>query len=82
MRARIACMALPADSVPPPPDAPASGRPQQSNYFRPFGESGPRRSCSTCCHAVGWDSVHVFCQRARIVSVYPCGHWEREAGCD
>ena len=51
-------------------------------FFRPFGERTPEQRCSTCRHAIGWDSVHVFCQRARIVAVFPCGHWEREAGCD
>lgn len=53
-----------------------------ARFFRPFGEHTPEQRCSTCRHAIGWDSVHVFCQRARIVSVFPCGHWEREAGCD
>ena len=38
--------------------------------------------CATCRHSIGWDSVHVFCNRAAIVAVYPCGHWEREAGSD
>jgi len=51
-------------------------------FFRPFWESDPQRNCRSCRHAIGWDSVHVFCQRAAIVPVYPCGHWEREAGCD
>ncbi|KPK05885.1 MAG: hypothetical protein AMJ64_10585 [Betaproteobacteria bacterium SG8_39] len=51
-------------------------------FFHPFGERATDRRCAACRHAIGWDSVHVFCQRARIVSVYPCGHWEREAGAD
>jgi len=51
-------------------------------FFRPFGERTPEQRCGTCRYAIGWDSVHVFCQRARIVAVFPCGHWEREAGCD
>jgi len=51
-------------------------------FFRPFRETDPPRSCRCCRHAIGWDSVHVFCQRAAIVPVFPCGHWEREAGCD
>jgi hypothetical protein len=51
-------------------------------HFHPFGESNAARSCASCRHSIGWDSVHVFCQRARIVAVFPCGHWEREAGSD
>ena len=54
----------------------------QPRFFRPFGDSGPERRCATCRYAIGWDSVHVYCQRARIVPVYACGRWEREPGCD
>jgi hypothetical protein len=63
------------------PSAPDPGYPQPA-HFRPFREHDAQRSCASCRHSIGWDSVHVFCQRARIVSVYPCGHWEREAGSD
>jgi hypothetical protein len=51
-------------------------------FFRPFAENGARCACASGRHAIGWDGVHVFCQRAAIVPVYPCGHWEREAGSD
>ncbi len=54
----------------------------QPRFFRPFGDAAPERRCATCRHAIGWDSVHVYCQRARIVPVYACGRWEREPGCD
>jgi len=82
MRATIARMALPANRVPPPPAFPARDRRPHTGHFRPFKESDEPRSCNHCRHAIGWDSVHVFCRRARIVAVYPCSHWEREAGCD
>lgn len=68
-RAKIARMAHPEATQP------------HTVFFSPFGVP-EARACATCRHSIGWDSVHVFCQRARIVSVYPCGHWEREAGCD
>jgi len=55
---------------------------QTPRFFRPLGDADPQRRCATCRHSIGWDSVHVFCQRAAIVAVYPCGHWEREAGSD
>ncbi|MCG6953971.1 MAG: hypothetical protein LJE90_16490 [Betaproteobacteria bacterium] len=51
-------------------------------FFRPFGDAESDHGCASCRHSIGWDSVHVFCQRARIVAVFPCGHWEREAGSD
>ena len=70
------------DSALAPPGAAAHGLWPQTVFFHPFGASDAQRSCATCRHSIGWDSVHVFCQRARIVSVFPCGHWEREAGCD
>jgi hypothetical protein len=54
----------------------------QPRFFRPFGNGATDQSCASCRHSIGQDSVHVYCQRARIVPVYPCGHWEREAGCD
>jgi hypothetical protein len=63
----------------PPADARDDPLPR---FFRPFTENGTPRCCTTCRHAIGWDSVHVYCQRAAIVPVFPCGHWEREAGCD
>lgn len=50
--------------------------------FSPFGHADAEHGCATCRHSIGWDSVHLYCQRARIVSVTPCGHWEREAGSD
>jgi len=50
--------------------------------FSPFGHADADHGCASCRHSIGWDSVHVFCQRARIVAVTPCGHWEREAGSD
>jgi len=54
----------------------------QTAHFHPFAESDAARSCASCRHSIGWDSIHLYCQRARIVSVFPCGHWEREAGSD
>ncbi len=54
----------------------------QPRFFRPFGDAASERRCASCRHAIGWDSVHVYCQRARIVPVYACGCWEREPGCD
>jgi len=73
------------DRACPPPLRPSDSFPVfecRPRFFQPFGSDDVSRSCTTCRHSIGWDSVHVFCQRARIVSVNPCGHWEREAGCD
>ncbi|MDX1376142.1 MAG: hypothetical protein R3357_11295 [Burkholderiales bacterium] len=58
-----------------------TGARPQAVFFSPFG-AAEGRSCATCRHSIGWDSVHLFCQRARIVPVYPCGHWAREPGAD
>lgn len=32
--------------------------------------------------ATGYDSVHLWCERFRIVVIDPCGCWQRGAGCD
>jgi len=50
-------------------------------YFTPWTD-GAERSCWTCAHAIGYDGVHLWCQRYRLVVVQPCGLWQREAGCD
>ena len=55
---------------------------QPARFFRPFADADAARACASCRHSIGWDSVHLYCQRAAIVSVYPCGHWEREPGSD
>lgn len=50
-------------------------------YFTPWQDGG-ERSCWTCMHSIGYDGTHLWCQRARLVVVFPCGSWERGAGCD
>jgi len=56
---------------------------QQSEHrhFTPWRDSADR-SCWTCAHSVGYDSVHLWCGRFRLVVTHPCGCWERGAGCD
>ena len=41
------------------------------------------RSCRTCRDSIGTsDGWHLWCERHRIVVVFPCALWEREAGAD
>lgn len=37
--------------------------------------------CRTCTHSIEHGEHHLFCNVHGIVSVYPCGRWERGAGC-
>jgi len=53
---------------------------QAYQHFSPFRGAADDASCRTCAHSVGLlDGHHLFCQRARIVPVCPCGSWERTA---
>jgi len=58
-------------------------QPQQSEdrHFTPW-TGGAERSCWTCAHATGYDGVHLWCERFRLVVIDACGCWERGAGCD
>ena len=38
---------------------------------------GTDRGCWTCAHAIGYDGVHLWCQRYRLVVIDPGGCWER-----
>ena len=51
-------------------------------YFSPFNPDTDKRSCRTCAHSIGYGEHHLFCLRTERVMVYPCGQWERGAGCD
>ena len=58
--------------------------PQQQatpQHFTPWTGSA-ERSCWTCAHATGYDGVHLWCTRFRLVVIDACGCWERGAGCD
>lgn len=50
-------------------------------YFSPWRGS-EARACATCTHSIGYDGTHLWCQKHQLVVVYPCGWWERGAGCD
>jgi len=50
-------------------------------HFTPWKDSA-ERSCWTCAHATGYDGVHLWCTRFRLVVIDACGCWERGAGCD
>jgi hypothetical protein len=51
-------------------------------YFSPWQE-GLERDCRTCRYSIGQpDGIHLWCERHRLVVVFPCGWWEREAGAD
>lgn len=52
-----------------------------AGYFSPWSD-WEGRSCVTCAHSIGYDGFHLWCQRAEVVVVMPCGSWERGAGCD
>lgn len=54
---------------------------QQAQHFNPWAANADT-SCRTCRHSIGWGDHHLFCQRSERVHVYPCGSWQREAGCD
>ena len=50
-------------------------------HFNPHVPTG--HACRTCRHSIGTaDGWHLWCERHRIVSVCPCGLWEREPGAD
>jgi len=55
---------------------------QHARYFTPWQAWDETRTCWTCAHSIGYDGVHLWCQRAQLVVVIPCGSWERRAGCD
>jgi len=51
-------------------------------YFSPW-QGAPSRDCQTCRHAIGTpDGHHLWCERHRLVVVFPCGWWERKAVSD
>jgi hypothetical protein len=51
-------------------------------YFNPW-RGAPERDCRTCRYAIGRpDGIHLWCEKHRLVVVFPCGWWEREAGAD
>jgi len=51
-------------------------------YFSPH-ILDEQRACRTCRHSVGApDGWHLWCERHRLVVVFPCAWWEREAGAD
>jgi hypothetical protein len=51
-------------------------------YFSPWRDD-EQRVCRTCAHAIGTaDGWHLWCERHRIVVVFPCALWEREPGAD
>ena len=52
-----------------------------ARHFSPWLEA-PDRSCWTCTNAIGYDGIHLWCERARMVVVMPCGRWERCPGSD
>ena len=60
------------------------GEAAQSSSYRPFTPwtGSADRSCWTCAHAIGYDGVHLWCERFRLVVIDPCGCWERGSGCD
>ncbi len=42
-----------------------------------------KRACRTCRYAISArDGWHLWCEKHRLVLVFPCGWWKREAGCD
>lgn len=50
--------------------------------FSPWRDASAT-SCRTCTHAIGRaDGVHIWCTRHRLVTVFPCGWWQREPGTD
>ncbi len=54
---------------------------ERAAHFTPWTDSADR-SCWTCAHSTGYDGVHLWCVRHRLVVVFPCACWERGAGCD
>ena len=52
------------------------------NYFSPFNADTDKRSCQTCAYSIGFGEHHVSCQLTERVPVFPCGRWQRGAGCD
>jgi hypothetical protein len=51
-------------------------------YFNPWRDA-PERDCRTCRYSIGRpDGVHLWCERHRLVVVFPCGLWERAAGAE
>ena len=51
-----------------------------STYFSPH-LGAEQRDCRTCRYSIGRpDGVHLWCERHRLVVVFPCGWWERQAG--
>jgi len=47
-------------------------------HFTPW-RAADDRSCWTCAHAIGYDGVHLWCERHRVVVAFPCPCWERGA---
>jgi hypothetical protein len=51
-------------------------------YFDPW-RAGLERDCRTCRYSIGApDGHHLWCEKHRLVVVFPCERWEREAGAD
>ena len=49
-------------------------------YFNPWRDVS-ERACATCRYSIGRpDGFHLWCEKHRLVVVFPCGWWEREAG--
>jgi hypothetical protein len=50
--------------------------------FNPWRDAS-ERACVTCRYSIGRsDGFHLWCERHKLVTVFPCGWWEREAGAD
>lgn len=49
------------------------------SYFTPW-RGTVDRDFHTCRYSIGTpDCLHLWCKRHRLVVVFPCGWWEREA---
>jgi len=50
-------------------------------HFSPWTDND-QRSCWICAHVSGYDGVHLWCVRHRLVVVDASPWWARGAGCD
>lgn len=51
-------------------------------YFTPW-QVALERDCKICRFSIGQpDGVHLRCKRHRLVVLFPCRWWVREAGAD
>jgi hypothetical protein len=49
-------------------------------YFTPWREAS-EHDCHGCRYSIGRpDGFRLWCERHRLLVVFPCGWWEREAG--